>query len=78
MSDYKPKKKRKREWCSGGGEVIERMPYGEAIENLVEPTKTKVKYVRCAVCNQRFEIWNDKDYFFYDNVKRRVPKHKAY
>ena len=78
MSDYKPKKKPKREWCDGGGKIIDLLPGSKAREHLIEPSKTKKKYVRCSVCDQRFEVWNDVDWFTYDDVVQRVPKHKAY
>lgn len=52
----KPKKKKLRIWCSGGN------------KELWEP---KTKYVRCDVCDQRFEAYS-KDQALY------VPPHKAY
>ena len=52
----KPKKKKIRVWCPGGN------------KDLFEP---KTKYIRCDVCDQRFEAYSV-------NKMLVVPPHKAY
>lgn len=62
----KPKKSKVRKWCPGGGKEI-----GCDCHNVI------YKYVRCSICDQRFEPYYRNS--FCESFKIfSVPKHKAY
>jgi hypothetical protein len=72
-----PKKKRVRTWCPGGGKCIDFQFDEESRKLCLTPEKRKVKYARCTVCNQRFEVYYEE---CHDAgcVHSYIPKHKAY
>lgn len=76
MSDYKPKKKPKRDWCSGGGKMID-WEWNHDKKWNTSPDLRKVKYARCSVCNQRFEVIN-RECEDAHCWHKYIPKHKAY
>lgn len=71
----KPKRKKIRVWCPGGGKDIG-FDYNHKSRSTPEE-KRKVKYIRCGVCGQRFEVFN-KECHDPGCVHHYVPKHKAY
>ena len=74
-------KQRTREWCQGGGKVLE--VFGvydkKAKKEWGEEHLRKVEYIRCPTCNQKFEICNSEDaHSFSWEIARTIPKHKSY
>lgn len=63
-------KKKIRIWCPGGDENL-----GYTEESGQDVDKIKVKYVRCKICDQRFEAYNKRSGCCSITC---VPKHKAY
>lgn len=70
-----PKKKRIKTWCSGGGKDLGFQYDKESRETPSE--KRRLKYVRCQVCDQRFQAYN-RECHDVGCVHTYVPKHKAY
>jgi transcription elongation factor Elf1 len=73
----KPKRSRVRLWCPGGGVDVGFQYDDESRKLALTPEKRKVKYVRCGVCGQRFEVHN-RECHDAGCVHQRVPRHKAY
>jgi len=71
------KKKRIKEWCSGGGEALTIEWSKESRKLCLTPDKRKTKYARCKICNQRFEIYN-RECDDLGCIHMSIPKHKAY
>lgn len=76
----KPKKDKTRKWCIGGNVTLaykhsadKDNPKGWGFQNR---SKIKPKYIRCHVCDQRFEVYNTES--CCDGIIQRIPPHKAY
>jgi len=73
----KPKRTKVRVWCPGGGKDLG-FDYDAKSRKLAKtPEKRKVKFVRCGVCSQRFEVYN-RECHDPGCVHYHVPPHKAY
>lgn len=72
-----PRKKRVRDWCPGGGLDVEPGAFTFNGASRRSPRGMKKKYVRCAACDQRFEVHN-RECGDSGCVHHRVPKHKAF
>lgn len=73
----KLKKKKIRLWCPGGGKDIGFQFSKESRKLSLTPALRKTRFVRCGVCDQRFEVQN-KDCHDFGCTHSFVPKHKAY
>lgn len=71
------KKRRKRDWCPGGGEHLDFRWDDESRKECENPERRKVKYVRCKICGQRFEVYN-RECEDPGCVHFYIPDHKAY
>ena len=63
-------KKKIRTWCPGGNDNLGYIDNGNNDRDKIKP-----KYVRCKICDQRFEAYNKRT-DCCDIIC--VPKHKAY
>lgn len=73
----KPKRSRVRTWCPGGGQNLG-FVYDRKSRQLAEnPERRKVKFVRCSVCDQRFEVHN-RDCHDPGCTHFDVPRHKTF
>ena len=66
--------KRRRDWCPGGGLVLD-FTYNQENRDT-PPERRKIKTVRCSECGQRFEVHN-KECSDHGCIHSFVPKHKA-
>jgi hypothetical protein len=72
-------KQRTRDWCPGGGKVLEvfsvtRYHNKEWLEEILR----KVEHIRCSSCGRKLEIFNDDSEMMDCDLVRRIPKHKFY
>jgi hypothetical protein len=71
-------KQRTRDWCPGGGKVLEVFCISRD-DDWKEERLRKVEYIRCPVCDKKMEICNDDDPGpFSWEMCRKIPKHKSY
>lgn len=73
----KPKRKKVRTWCSGGMKDLGFEYSRESRKMAATPEKRKTRFVRCSICDQRFEVYNQE---CHDPgcIHQKVPRHKAY
>lgn len=77
MREPKKKSLKIRCWCPGGGRHLQ-FEFTKLSRRLsLTPYKRKIKYARCEVCDQRFEVQN-KDCHDPGCTHQFVPRHKAF
>lgn len=67
----KPKRSKQRLWCPGGGESRD-WHWDDS-----EPERRKKKFIRCKVCDQRFEA-EQRACCCPNCIHFKVPRHKAW
>ena len=67
--------KKKRTWCPGGATQLGFTWSKESRKML--PEDRKIKFIRCPICDQRFEVQN-KECHDHGCIHHFVPNHKAY
>jgi hypothetical protein len=72
----KPKRDKTRKWCPGGNKNLGHISAKDRTRIIDDPDRYKKKFVRCEICNQRFEVYNVRDHGCCDMAK--IPPHKAY
>lgn len=71
-------KQRTRDWCPGGGKVLEVFNVTrEQNKEWREEILRKVQHIRCPECNRKFEVCNEDDEMGHELV-RSIPRHKSY
>jgi len=72
----KPKKDKTRVWCPGGNTPIG----GCNRENERGSDRKSVRYERCPVCNQRFELYarDTEPEDSKPDIHYSIPRHKAF
>lgn len=69
--------RKRRTWCPGGGKDLGFIYDKESRKLSKTPERRKIKFVRCSVCDQRFEVQN-KDCHDPGCTHSFIPNHKAY
>jgi len=68
-------KQRTRDWCPGGGKVLQVFDISDP--DWLEERLRKVEFIRCSECDKKLEVCNDSDWQGWAIV-RKIPKHKSY